>query len=286
MTIENNTTSLLTLILGWKKGASFKVVNSQLLTSMPNILVVGAASGIGKEFVRAFVKEPGNYVIAVDKNFPQPSISSNSMIEEYLKAIDCKVEGMLCIYSIDVTNELDVLSLSNLCREPLDILIHSVGVRGLAPNFHITQSSDVAKAETLNVTTAQTMRSTFEVNTVGSFLLLQAMVPKLCLSGQAKVIIMGSRMGSIGHNTAGGAYAYRASKAALNAIAKSFAVDVPEAIFTIIHPGRVESALVSVKEDGAISANESVSDMMKFIDGMGKEHSGRFFDRFGGVVPW
>ena len=286
MTIENNTTSLLTLILGWKKGASFKVVNSQSLTSMPNILVVGAASGIGKEFVRAFVKEPGNYVIAVDKNFPQPSISSESMIEGYLKAIDCKVEGMLCIHSIDVTNELDVLSLSNLCREPLDILIHSVGVRGLAPNFHITQSSDVAKAETLNVTTAQTMRSTFEVNTVGSFLLLQAMVPKLRLSGQAKVIIMGSRMGSIGHNTAGGAYAYRASKAALNAILKSFAIDVPEAIFTIVHPGRVESGLVSVKEDGAISAEESVGDMLKLIDGMEKEHSGRFFDRFGGVVPW
>ena len=263
-----------------------RALNSRLLTSMPNILIVGAASGIGKDFVRAFLKKPENYVIAVDNNFPQPSTSHDSMMETYLKAIDSKVEGVLCLHTIDITNEIDILTLSKLCSEPLDILIHSAGVRGLAPNFYITQSSDVAKAETLNVTTAQTMRSTFEVNTVGSFLLLQAMVPKLRLSGQAKVIIMGSRMGSVGHNTAGGAYAYRASKAALNAIVKSFAVDVPEAIFTVVHPGRVESGLVSVKEDGAISAEESVGDMMKFIDGMGKEHSGRFFDRFGGVVPW
>ena len=265
---------------------SVRVLNSRLFTSMPNILIVGAASGIGKEFVRAFVKKPGNYVIAVDKNFPQPSKSPDSMMETYLKAIDSKVEGVLCLHAIDVTNEADILTLSNLCSEPLDILIQSAGVRGLAPSFHITQSSDVAKAETLYVTTAQTMRSTFEVNTVGSFLLLQAMVPRLRLSGQAKVIIMGSRMGSIGHNTAGGAYAYRASKAALNAIVKCFAIDVPEAIFTVVHPGRVESGLVSVKEDGAISAEESVGDMMEFIDGVGKEHSGRFFDRFGGVVPW
>lgn len=265
---------------------SVTTLAGRLLTLMPNILVVGAASGIGKEFVLAFVKKTGNYVIAVDKSFPHSSISLDSMTEAYLKAIDCKVEGVLCLRSIDITNESDVLTLSSLCGEPLDILIHSAGVRGLSPNFHITQSSDVAKAETLNSTTAQTMRSTFEINTVGSFLLLQAMVPKLRLSGQAKVIIMGSRMGSIGHNTVGGAYAYRASKAALNAVVKSFAIDVPEAIFTIVHPGRVESGLVSVKEDGAITAEESVGDIMKFIGGMGKEHSGRFFDRFGEVVPW
>ena len=253
---------------------------------MPNILVIGAASGIGKEFVRAFVRKAGNYVIAVDKNFPQSSISSDSMTEAYLKTIDCKVEGVLCLHSIDITVEKDILTLSSHCADPLDILIHSAGVRGLSPNFHITQSSDVAKAETLSLTTAQTMRSTFEINTVGTFLLLQAMVPNLRLSGQAKVIIMGSRMGSIGHNTTGGAYAYRASKAGLNALIKSFAIDVPEAIFTIVHPGRVESGLVSIKEDGAISAEESVGDIMKFVDGMEKEHSGRFFDRFGEVVPW
>ena len=253
---------------------------------MPNILVVGAASGIGREFVRAYVKKPGYHVIAVDKNFPQSSISPHSMMERYLKEFGSEVEGVLYLHSIDITDEYDIATLSNLCSEPLDVLIHSAGVRGLEPNFHITQSSDVAKAETLNITTAQTMRSTFEVNTVGSFLLLQAMVPKLRLHGPAKVMIMGSRMGSIGHNTTGGGYAYRASKAALNAVVKSFAIDVPEAIITIVHPGRVESGLVSVKEDGAISAEESVGDMMKFIDGMGKEHSGRLFDRFGEVVPW
>ena len=265
---------------------SIVALGSQLLTFMLNILVVGAASGIGKEFVRTFVKRAGNYVIAVDKNFPQSSTSPDSLTESYLKAIDCKVEGVLCLRSIDITNENDILTLSSLCGEPLDILIHSAGVRGLSPNFHITQSSDVAKAETLDLTTAQTMRSTFEINTVGTFLLLQAMVPNLRHSGQAKVIIMGSRMGSIGHNTAGGAYAYRASKAALNAVVKSFAIDVPEAIFTIVHPGRVESGLVSVKEDGAITAEESVGDIMKLVDVMGKEHSGRFLDRFGEVVPW
>ncbi len=253
---------------------------------MPNILIVGAASGIGKEFVRVYVEKPQNNVIAIDRHFPQPSASPNSTLESYRATINCQVKGTLCLHETDITHENDVLTLSNIFNGPLDLLIHSAGVRGLAPNVPIIQSSDVAQAEAIEVTTAQILQDTFNVNAVGSFLLLQAMIPKLRLGNHSKVIIMGSRMGSIGHNTAGGAYAYRASKAALNAIVKSFAIDEPGVSFTIIHPGRVESGLVSVKEDGAISAEESVRDMLKFIDGMGKEHSGRFFDRFGTVVPW
>ena len=87
-------------------------------------------------------------------------------------------------------------------------------------------------------------------------------------------------------NTAGGGYAYRASKAALNAIIKSFSIDVPEVIFTVIHPGRVETGLVASREEGAIEANESIKDMLRIIDKLTKEDSGRFYDRFGDPIVW
>lgn len=90
----------------------------------------------------------------------------------------------------------------------------------------------------------------------------------------------------MGYNTTGSAYAYRASKAALNAIIKSFSIDVPEVVFTILHPGRVESGLVMCKEEGAISAEESVRTMVPLIGGFGKEDSGRFMDRFGERIEW
>jgi hypothetical protein len=41
-----------------------------------------------------------------------------------------------------------------------------------------------------------------------------------------------------------------------------------------------------VKEDGAISAEESVNDMGRLIEGLGKDDSGRFMDRFGIDIPW
>lgn len=129
------------------------------------------------------------------------------------------------------------------------------------------------------------LQHTFHVNAIGTFLLLEAMVPQLH-DGRPKVIIMGSRMVLISHNTTGGAYAYRASKAALNTIVKSFSGDVPEIMFAIVHPGRVESGLVSVKEDGAISAEESVSNMLKLIERLGKEDSAKFMDQFEVEVLW
>ncbi|KAK4697289.1 hypothetical protein P7C71_g777, partial [Lecanoromycetidae sp. Uapishka_2] len=263
---------------------------------MPNILVAGAASGIGKAFVLHYLQNPENHIFAIDKSFHDPGIpglasASEETYEAYHKSVNCESRERLLLYTLDITNADQVFGqLYNV--QDLDLVIHSAGVRGLEPSIPITQSSDVASAETIDVTSASTMLSTFNTNAIGTFLLLRALIPKFRSSSsnlpKPKVIIMGSRMGSIGHNTNGGGYAYRASKAALNAIVKSFAVDVPEAVWLIVHPGRVESGLVAVREEGAIGAEESVEDMVELIErfpeGSGK--NGSFVDRFGGEIVW
>lgn len=100
-----------------------------------------------------------------------------------------------------------------------------------------------------------------------------------------KVLIMTSRMGSVSANVAGGGYAYRASKAALNAMVKSFVLDVPEVDFYLVHPGRVETGLTKCREKGAIEVEESVEDMLKLLDGGGLQ-SGDYVDRFGTKIEW
>jgi len=140
---------------------------------------------------------------------------------------------------------------------------------------------------------ATTMLRTYQINTLGTFTLLQSLIahilfyPKdLPSSSPAKAIIMTSRMGSISYNTAGGGYAYRASKAALNAIVRSMSIDVPDVIFALVHPGRVETGLTRCREEGAIEAEESVGDMLGVIERLREEDSGKFMDRFGKEIGW
>ncbi len=262
-----------------------------------NILVTGAFSGIGKEFVRAYLENPSNYIFAIDKDVPSEALHSadakyaaRRKLEEYRNDIGDPLSGdamsgRVAVSGMDITEEASVAHLDAL--RGLEIVIHCAGVRGLVPSVSVIEGSDVAGAETMDVMTSKTMLQTFRTNSMGTFLLIRAVVPVLRSNG-GKAVIMGSRMGSIGHNITGGGYAYRASKAALNALVKSFSVDVPEACFAIVHPGRVESNLVGagVREDGAITAEESVKDMLQLISRFRREDSGRFTDRFGDNIEW
>lgn len=252
---------------------------------MPNTLVTGAASGLGKAFVTACL-QAGGLVLAVDKTFSASDAQDVlEAADAYRKDVGNDETNTLRMFTVDVRDERQIATLLHDVRD-VDVVIHSAGVRGLEPSVPIMKSDDVAKAETLDVMTTETMMDTFHINALGTFLLIRALIPKLRPGCGSKVIVMGSRMGSMGSNTTGGGYAYRASKAALNSIVKSFSVDVPDVVFAVVHPGRVESGLVAVKEDGAISAQESVRGMLGLIEGFRMEDSGMFFDRFGGEVSW
>lgn len=83
---------------------------------------------------------------------------------------------------------------------------------------------------------------TFAVNTYGPLLLTQALLPNVLRSSQPRLGFMSSRVGSIADNSSGGSYAYRASKAALNSICKSMAVELKGkgVVVVIMHPGYVK----------------------------------------------
>lgn len=241
---------------------------------MPTILISGAANGLGAAFVEAYSAQQDVKIIAIDRS---PIRVSHDNVE---------------CFEVDLTSEL---SIDNFTREisgrPMDIVIHSAGIRGLVAAVERECPDDVPVCETIKVMDQSTMALAFQVNVTGTFLLLRALLANLKMASDPKVIVMASRMGSIGNNQlpnkdAGSAYAYRASKAATNAIVRSFAVDVPEVTFVLCHPGRVETNLVRCKEDGAITAEESVDQMMQLISNWNKEESGRFYDRFGNAIEW
>ncbi|KAM3415411.1 hypothetical protein BST61_g8937 [Cercospora zeina] len=233
----------------------------------------GRREGIGAACVEAYQAKPDNTIIAVDRQRVENASQNVQAIE------------------VDVRNERSVQSLAHRMKDrPLDLVIHSAGVRGLVPAMEISAPGNVAACETRSVMDAETLTRTFHVNTLGTFLLLRALLPNLRRT-EGNVVVMSSRMGSICNNElpnreAGSAYAYRASKAAQNMIVRSLAVDEPEITFVLCHPGRVESKLVKWREEDAISPRESVEGLLPMIQHWTKQDSGRFYDRSGERVEW
>lgn len=240
---------------------------------MPVILISGAGSGIGNAFLEHYAKDSANTIHAIDVAW-----------SEEVKARESPANITTHTVNSASKESLDKLT-SKLSDTPIDLFIHSAAVRGLNPNIQ-ERDDNPANAELLDVIDAETFTQTLTVNTVGTFMIIRAVLPNLKASRSGpKVIVMGSGMGSITNNK-GGAYAYGASKAGLNYVVKSFAGDVPEVTFGIIHPGKVESLMTHVREDGAIDADEAIGMMLPIIEGMKPEQSGMFVTRENKPIPW
>ncbi|KAI3393734.1 hypothetical protein diail_3780 [Diaporthe ilicicola] len=262
------------------------------------ILVTGAYSGLGRAFFEHFATVPHEDSSHGQlSDFKVVGIDREPWLDQDGKPQAIHVHGPRSVYvQVDVTSpaaELEAFTRRWLGEVvPLHLVIHSAGVRGLVPSVPITKSDDVAAAETLEVMDTATMMKTFEINAVGAFNVITAVLPNLRLAARQglspRVAVMSSRLGSVGGNHAGGGYAYRASKVALDAVVKSLSVDVPEVCFGLIHPGRVETGLVSVKEDGALTCEESLKGLLALLGrlGQGQLRSGCFVDRFGVEIPW
>jgi NAD(P)-dependent dehydrogenase (short-subunit alcohol dehydrogenase family) len=239
---------------------------------MPVILISGAGSGIGHTFLEHYAKDSTNTIHALDIAWS----------EEFDTG---KAAANVTTHTVNSASKesLDELT-SKLNNIAIDLFIHSAAVRGLNPEIQ-KKDDNPANAELLDVIDVEIFTQTLTVNTVGTFMIIRAVLPNLKAAKSPKVIVMGSGMGSIANNK-GGAYAYGSSKAALNYVVKSFVGDVPEVVFGIIHPGKVESRMTHVREDGAIDADEAIAMMLPIIEGLKQEQSGIFVTRENKPIPW
>ena len=241
---------------------------------MRTILISGASNGLGAAFLEAYRVQKETSVIAIDR-----------------RPIQIAYENVK-FFPVDVSLDYSIYEFAReIKNQPIHCVIHSAGIRGLVPQLEDQCPYDVPACENLDVMDTATMMRAFQINAIGTFSLLRTLLPNLRMAEAAKVVVMSSRMGSVGNNElpnkdAGSAYAYRASKAAMNTILRSLAVDVPDVSFILCHPGRVETKLVKCKEEGAITAEESVCSIMPLIEKWTSDDSGKFYDRFGEKIQW
>ena len=138
-----------------------------------------------------------------------------------------------------------------------------------------------------------------------SLLYSNAALPALCLKhlllllkrSAARVAICSARVGSIGDNRLGGWYAYRASKAALNMLVQTAAVEyarrAPNVRLMLFHPGTMDSPLSKPFQAnvpaGKLFSAEFVADCLaQRYNELAQHEAGQawFVDWQGQTVPW
>ena len=130
----------------------------------------------------------------------------------------------------------------------------------------------------------------FAINAIGPALLLKHFSPLLPKEGRCVFATLSARVGSIGDNRLGGWYGYRASKAALNQIWRTAAIEIarkrPDAMLLALQPGTVRtrlSARFTAPNQGFTPA-EAAEKLIAVMDAA--QESGVFLDHAGDSVPW
>src|SRR5262245_55992476 len=125
-----------------------------------------------------------------------------------------------------------------------------------------------------------------DANTMGPMRVSEAFVDKVARSKRKLIVTLTSGMGSIGDNTSGGAFAYRSSKAAVNMVMRSLAIDLAPRGITcvVINPGWVRTDMGGAH--ATLTPAESVTRLRRLIESLGLAQSGKFFNHDGREYAW
>ena len=140
---------------------------------------------------------------------------------------------------------------------------------------------------------AANLARAFALNAIGPALIMKHVLPRLPRSGKSVFATLSARVGSIGDNRLGGWYSYRASKAALNQLVRTAAVELgrrsPNAICVALHPGTVATALSAPFATTGFEVHPPTAaarHLLAVVDQLTAEANGGFFDWRGQPVPW
>lgn len=271
------------------------------MPAVTTYLITGASSGIGLELVKQLVAADNNRVFATVRK----RAGSLTGVDDISRIAVSTANGssVTVLEGIDVADDgVGASLLAGLGGTAVDVVVHNAG--SLSGTRDVDGASLMTEQK-FGAVAMERMRAAFEVNALGPLRVQQALVGAglMGTSGDpaaggapGKVVVISTGMGSIGENTSGGVYAYRASKAAVNMIAKSMSSDLKEKGISVrsIAPGMVATEFGPGKEKmagwGAMPVDVSCRGILSLVGSMTMENTGEFHcvkkDGPTKVMPW
>lgn len=226
----------------------------------PTILIVGASRGLGRAIAAEFLARGWN-VIGTVRSVP-----------DNLHELAGDRPGRLEVEHLDLTEPEQIAALrERLSGRVLDMLFVNAGTTTRDEHVH------VGDVETEEFTRVMVTNALSPMRVIEA---LQDLVPASGLIGA-----MSSGQGSIANNEKGLREIYRASKAALNMLMRSFAArEGGRRAMVLMAPGWIRTELGG--PDAPFTLEETVPKLVDVLLSKRGRPGLEFLDRFGDTVPW
>ena len=239
------------------------------MASDKSLGVVVGAGGIGRALAQAMVADPAYDRVIVFARRPVEMPGADVILADLLDddAMDRAAQAIA-----DAGRPTRVIVATGVLHGP-----------GLSPE------------KTMRALSAEALTDVLRVNAVGPALVARRLLPLMPRDRPSAFAAISARVGSIGDNHLGGWYGYRASKAALNMLIRTLAVEHrrshPLGLCVALHPGTVDTALSAPFQRGVaperlFTPELSASALMRVLDGLTPEASGGFYAWDGAEIPW
>jgi NAD(P)-dependent dehydrogenase (short-subunit alcohol dehydrogenase family) len=233
--------------------------HSSIFEAQYKALVIGATGAIGNAFVKTF---------SHDSNCAHVELVSRTLNSGF-----------------DLLDEQSLQYQAEICRAsgPYQIIIDATGALTI---------DGVGPEKSLAGLKHDTLTKNFEINAIGPILLLRYFAPLLA-SGPTIYAKLSARVGSISDNKKGGWYGYRASKAALNMLLQTAAIELQrknaDLHVVALQPGTVKSALSHAFANSVphlLEPEESVAGMLNALKNLKPKSGAHYLDYNGESIDW
>jgi len=236
---------------------------------MSTYFIVGASRGIGLALAQQLLETTKETVIVGVRTI-------NANVEALLQKYDDT--GRLTLVDIDINSNESVKHAAILVAES-----HPKGV-----DYLIVNAGIIPPDRSINIT-PEDFLDCLNTNVVGTFRVIQTFLPQVLKSQKKAVVGISSDFGSIGGDSGGAIYAYRASKSALNAVLVALSREYKKSgLITIpIHPGWVDTDMGrSGGETPPVKPSDSAKGILEVVNKVKLEDEVRLWTYEGKVLPW
>jgi NAD(P)-dependent dehydrogenase (short-subunit alcohol dehydrogenase family) len=234
---------------------------------MATVLITGANRGLGLGLTRAYLQDGWNVIAVARQPLPEGLEAEHKGLE---------------VHRCDLVDDADLDRLAGaMSGRAIDVLINNAGRMAKRPG-----ADEAEGQQGFGHFDRDLWREVFDLNLFTPMRLSELLAESVARAPRGRIVTLSSMLGSMAMNDSGGLYAYRASKAAVNAIMKSMAIDLAKrgVIAIALHPGWVRTDMGG--PEAPLDVETSIRGMRSVIDGLRPQDSGEFLSWDGSKLPW